>query len=156
MNRLAKLHAALSSRVAVRPALEALDGRLELVAGRIQIGHERVSQADTVAQSKERRKYVEGESEEDEDSGSEEVVGLGAADGADEDGETDEDEEEDGDVEMDGVERLVNGKAFLDVEASEDEASGDGDFDSEDDESEDEEEDDDEEEEDEEEDDESD
>lgn len=100
VNRLATLHASLTSRLALQPTLLALNGRLELVMSQIDLRQERAAQRAELAaalpkSSRAGRKYVEGESDEsgsedegemdddeefDDDEGSVEDVVLGSGD----------------------------------------------------------------------------
>ncbi|GAA6064118.1 hypothetical protein JCM10212_004965 [Sporobolomyces blumeae] len=142
VSRLATLHASLSQRLALQPALLALNGRLELVMSQIDMRQDRPasstsgpsSASNKGKQGVKARRYVEGESEDEDDEGDEgevEDVVLGPGGDDDEfDDEDDGDEDEDVDSafedEEDGAgsakpRRKVNGvSSLLDLEASED------------------------------------
>lgn len=105
VNRLAALHASLTQRLALQPTLLSLHGRLELVMSQIDLRQDRARAASqrqlaaASAKPRQGRRYVEGESTDEEggeegDSDIEDVV-LGAA-GDEEGDETDEDEDDEG------------------------------------------------------------
>ncbi|GAA5923870.1 Utp5p [Sporobolomyces koalae] len=149
VNRLASLHASLTQRLALQPALLALNGRLELVMSQIDMRQDRpTASAQLPANGGKRtsskaKRYVEGESD-DEDDGEIEDVVLGPRGGDEFDDDEDEDEDDDEDVdsafedEEDGAgsakpRRKVNGvSSLLDLEASEDEEFDDDEVDEED------------------------
>ncbi|ORY80778.1 hypothetical protein BCR35DRAFT_304358 [Leucosporidium creatinivorum] len=111
VNRLATLHASLTSRLALQPTLIALNGRLELVMSQIDLRQERAAQRAELAAAMPKatggRKYVEGESDES---------------GSDDEGEMDdEDDEEEG-----SVEDVVLGSGDEEEMDSEDEVDDDG------------------------------
>ncbi|GAA5887545.1 hypothetical protein JCM16303_004239 [Sporobolomyces ruberrimus] len=147
VNRLASLHASLTQRLALQPALLALNGRLELVMSQIDMRQDRrpTSSSSEITTngrkgSSKVKKYVEGESDDEDEEGEIEDVVLGPAGGefGDEDSDLD-DEDDDLDSAFEDEEdgkgtskprRKVNGvSSLLDLEASEDE-----DFDEDDDE----------------------
>jgi U3 small nucleolar RNA-associated protein 5 len=153
VTRLAGLHATLTARLSLRESLLSLSGRLDMILQQVDLrssaapapmasrGKKGKTPAHT-AGTHETRRYVEGESDEENaenvmeveleegsDTGSVEDVELGAESGSDADSdaeeeeeeeEEDEDEDEDseGDSEGDEAPRL-NG--FIDDEAEEDE-----------------------------------
>ncbi|GAA5976795.1 hypothetical protein JCM5350_007250 [Sporobolomyces pararoseus] len=145
VNRLASLHASLTQRLALQPALLALNGRLELVMSQIDMRQDRPTTSAQVPvngkKTTKAKRYVEGESD-DEDGEIEDVV-LGPAGEFDSEDdleglEDDEDLDSAFEDEEDGAgsskpRRKVNGvSSLLDLEASEDEDFDDDEVDEED------------------------
>ncbi|GAA5894503.1 Utp5p [Sporobolomyces salmoneus] len=145
VNRLASLHASLTQRLALQPALLALNGRLELVMSQIDMRQDRPTPSTQLPsngkKSTKAKRYVEGESDDEE--GEIEDVVLGPAGGEFDDDEDLEDLDEDDldsafEDEEDGAgsskpRRKVNGvSSLLDLEASEDEDFDDDEVDEED------------------------
>ncbi|GAA5826213.1 hypothetical protein JCM11251_007211 [Rhodosporidiobolus azoricus] len=127
VNRLSALHASLTQRLALQQPLLALNGRLDLVMSQIDLRQDRVRAAAPAAgtqkkQVKQGRRYVEGESTDEEESG------TGS--------EGDEDEEiEEGDVSEGDVEDVVlgGGDDFDGIDSEDDEDEVDSAFEDEED-----------------------
>ncbi|QRV72814.1 U3 small nucleolar RNA-associated protein 12 [Ceratobasidium sp. AG-Ba] len=132
--RLSSLHSTLAARLALQDRLLALNGRLDLVLSQIEIQSAPRTAVDDDVQVKKKKvrrkaaKYVEGESESEEnmsvdegeeseeDEGSVEEIGFGGEDDDEEDEEEDDEDEDDTDDDENGVK--ING--FIDDEAEED------------------------------------
>ncbi|GAA5954910.1 hypothetical protein JCM3765_007808 [Sporobolomyces pararoseus] len=145
VNRLASLHASLSQRLALQPALLALNGRLELVMSQIDMRQDRPTSSAQVPvngkKATKAKRYVEGESDDEEGEIEDVVLGpSGEFDSEDDLEGLDDDEDLDSafEDEEDGAgtskpRRKVNGvSSLLDLEASEDEDFDDEEVDEED------------------------
>ncbi|KAF9258591.1 NUC189-domain-containing protein [Marasmius fiardii PR-910] len=132
--RLSGLHSTLTSRLALQESLLSLSGRLDMVLSQIEMRRSAGPSAYAMrkqpnTQKEEKRRYVEGESEEEDarmdvevevesdEEGSIEDVELGGDSEESEESEDDDDEEEDEEDDDDNVEPTMNG--FLDDEAEE-------------------------------------
>ena len=144
--RLAGLHATLTTRISLRESLLSLSGRLDMVLQQVNLrtsaapaplshGGKKGKAPAGAAPSREPRRYVEGESEQEEadamdveleegsDAGSVEDIELGAGSGSEADGDGDigESEDEDDDEESEGEEEDDDD----DDDESEDDSGGD-------------------------------
>lgn len=142
--RLAGLHATLTTRLSLRESLLSLSGRLDMVLQQVNLrgsaapvplshGGKKDKAPAGVARSHEPRRYVEGESEQEEteamdveleegsDAGSVEDIELGAESGSEADGDGDIGESEDVDVDKDEESEGEEDEA----EDSEDDSEGD-------------------------------
>lgn len=140
--RLAGLHATLTTRLSLRESLLSLSGRLDMVLQQVNLrasaapshGRKKGKAPAGVARSREPRRYVEGESEQEEaeamdveleegsDAGSVEDIELGAESGSEADGDGDIGGSEDEDLD----EEESEGEEDEEEEDSEDDGEGDG------------------------------
>jgi len=144
--RLAGLHATLTTRLSLRESLLSLSGRLDMVLQQVNLrasaapvplshGGEKDKAPAGVAPSREPRRYVEGESEQEEaeamdveleegsDAGSVEDIELGAESGSEADGDGDIGESEDVDVDED---EESEGEEDEEEDSEDDSEEGDG------------------------------